>query len=172
MRLQSLPLLLSARKFFEFMRRISYLLVLMAIFSSVIWSCNRRPGPEEITLKFLNAVQESNYAEAKKYATDDSKAMLDALSAFQKMLPESSQEKFKAGKIIIRNVETMDSLAVVTYASDKDTTSKTLKLKKEKGEWKVAFTKETILPELNKPLNDQEPELMRDTTGLQKENVR
>lgn len=119
-----------------------------------LWGCKHNPGPDEVTKKFLSAVQEANYTEAKKYATEDSKAMLEALSAFQKMLPESSQEKFRNENIIIKKVEIKDTLAVVTYAGDKDTTNKILKLKKENGEWKVAFTKETVLPELNKPLDD------------------
>lgn len=143
------------------MRHTLHVFVPLALASLFLWGCKHNPGPGEVTKSFLNAVQEANYTEAKKYATEDSKAMLDALSAFQKMLPESSQEKFRNEKIIIKNVKIKDSLAVVTYTGDIDTTSKTLKLKKEKGNWKVAFTKETILPELNKPLNPADSTMQR-----------
>jgi hypothetical protein len=133
----------------------------LALVSLFLWGCKHNPGPDEVTKKFLHAIQEANYTEAKKYATEDSKAMLDALSAFQKMLPESSQEKFRNEKIIIEDVKIKDSLAVVTYAGDIDTTRKTLKLKKENDNWKVAFTKETILPELTKPLNPADSTMQR-----------
>ncbi len=137
------------------MRRLRYLFIPLISLFILLWAgCKRDSSdPGKVTLKFLTAVQHSNYAEAKEYSTKDSKAMLDALAAFQKMLPESSQEKFKNGKISILKVEKKDTLAVVTYESDKDTTKKTLKLKKEDGKWKVAFTKETVLPDINKPLN-------------------
>lgn len=122
--------------------------------------CKHSPGPNEVALKFLTAIQQSDYAQAKNFATNDSKAMLDALSSFQKMLPASSQEKIKNEKFSIKNVAIQDSFAIVTYDSNMDTTGKILKLKKEDGQWKVAFTKETILPELNKPLNEGDSTLM------------
>lgn len=143
------------------MRRLFYLIPLAALFLFSLGCKKNTSDPGKVTLKFLNAIQHSNYTEAKKYATKDSKAMLDALAAFQKMLPESSQEKFKNGKIAITQIERKDSLAVVTYRSDKDTTRKTLKLKMQDGKWKVAFTKETVLPDLNKPLNTGDSTLIQ-----------
>jgi len=135
------------------MRHFCYLIVTLGLLLPYLPGCNsQKQGPREITLHFLNAIQKSNYDEAKQFATKDSKDMLDALASFQKMLPESSQEKFKNGKISIIDVKKNDSLAVVSYNSDKDTARKTLKLKKQKDGWKVAFTKEAILPNLNAPL--------------------
>lgn len=141
-------------------------LVLLCV-SILMWAgCQHRTDPKEISLKFLTAIQHANYTEAKKYATDDSKAMLDALSSFQKMLPEASREKIKNEKFIIKDVATTDSIAVVTYASNTDTVGKTLKLKLENNQWKVAFTKETILPELNKPLNDSDSTMIMPDSSL------
>lgn len=135
------------------MRRFVYPVVALILCFQLLPGCREKgPDPGEVTLEFLTAIQHSNYKEAKKYATRDSKSMLDALAAFQRMLPESSREKFKNGKISIIHIEKKDSLAVVTYESDKDTTRKTLKLKKQDGKWKVAFTKETVLPDLNQPV--------------------
>lgn len=142
------------------MKRLLFLVLPSLFLLATLPGCTHRPGPREVSLKFLTAIQKANYAEAKQYATNDSKAMLDALSSFQKMLPKSSQEKIRNEKFDIRNVRVVDSFAVVTYSSDMDTTGKLLKLKKEHGKWKVAFTKETILPELNKPLNENDSTLM------------
>ncbi|HEX5554597.1 MAG TPA: hypothetical protein VFX43_15240 [Chitinophagaceae bacterium] len=155
------------------MKRPYLLLVPAILLVLALPGCKHRPDPKEVSLKFLTAIQKANYTEAKKYATDDSKAMLDALSSFQKMLPESSQEKIKNEKFNIRDVTVRDSFAVVTYASDMDTTGKLLRLKKEHGNWKVAFTKETILPELNKPLNESDSTLMTpDSLLLRKDSAR
>jgi|GEM_PF-3073840 hypothetical protein len=148
------------------MTRLVYLTASLALLAWGFTGCKQHAGPKEVSLKFLTAIQKANYAEARNYATDDSKAMLDALSSFQKMLPESSREKIKNEKFEIRDVEKKDSLAVVTYSSDMDTTAKTLRLKKEHREWKVAFTKETILPELNKPLNEGDSSLISPDSSL------
>lgn len=148
------------------MKRLPVLSVSLLLLALTFAGCQRRSDPKEISIKFLTAIQKANYAEAKNYATDDSKAMLDALASFQKMLPESSQEKIKNEKFVIRDVQVMDSFAVVTYASDIDTVGKILKLKKEHNDWRVAFTKETILPELNKPLNEGDSTLIPADSSL------
>ncbi len=146
------------------MKHFRYFMVALVLVTQLFSGCkDKGPDPGEVTLKFLNAIQHSNYEEAKKYATKDSKAMLDALAAFQRMLPEASKEKFKNGKITITHIEKKDTLAVVTYESDQDTTSKTLKLKKQGGKWKVAFTKETVLPDINEPLQPVDSSLMHPT---------
>ncbi|TAM98121.1 MAG: DUF4878 domain-containing protein [Chitinophagaceae bacterium] len=151
----------------RFLRFLMSFLLIGVIFTG----CKKAPGPDQIAMKFLTAVQQSDYAEAKNYATNDSKAMLDALSSFQKMLPASSQEKIKNEKFNIKNVAIKDSFAIVTYDSNMDATGKILKLKKENGQWKVAFTKETILPELNKPLNESDSTLMTpDSTLMQNDS--
>lgn len=151
----------------RFLRFLMSFLLIGVIFTG----CKKAPGPDQIAMKFLTAVQQSDYVEAKNYATNDSKAMLDALSSFQKMLPASSQEKIKNEKFNIKNVAIKDSFAIVTYDSNMDATGKILKLKKENGQWKVAFTKETILPELNKPLNESDSTLMTpDSTLMQNDS--
>lgn len=148
------------------MKRLSVFAVSLSLCALTFTGCTKRSDPKDVSVKFLSAIQRADYTEAKNYATEDSKAMLDALASFQKMLPESSQEKIKHEKFVVRHVETGDSFAVVTYASDIDTTGKVLKLKKEHGEWKVAFTKETILPELDKPLNEGDSTLMPADSSL------
>lgn len=106
--------------------------------------------PKDTAIKFLSAIQTMNYDEAKKYATDDSKSMLDALSSFQKMMPASAQEKYKNEKFEIKNVQQQGDEATVTYnGTDSSGPDKTLKMKKVNGQWKVAFTKEAMFPDMN-----------------------
>lgn len=106
--------------------------------------------PKETAIKFLSAIQTMNYDEAKKYATDDSKSMLDALSSFQKMMPASAREKYKNEKFEIKQVQEQGDEATVTYNSaDSSGPDKTLKMKKVNGQWKVAFTKEAMFPDMN-----------------------
>lgn len=154
-------------KLIRLMNQLKYSIICLILFTGMWTGCKQKPDPKEVALKFLTAIQQSDYAQAKNYATDDSKAMLDALSSFQKMLPASSQEKIKNEKFSVKSVALQDSFAIVTYDSNMDTTGKILKLKKENGLWKVAFTKETILPELTKPLNEGDSTLMApDSTNI------
>lgn len=112
----------------------------------------KNSDPRDTAIKFLTAVQTMNYDEAKKYATDDSKSMLDALSSFQKMMPASAREKYKNEKFAIKNVQQQGDEATVTYNNtDSSGPDKTLKLKKVNGEWKVAFTKDAMFPDMNGP---------------------
>ncbi len=134
------------------MKYLSICFGLLLIFSVILSGCkNQESTPQKVTLHFLTAIQQADYKEAKKYATKDSKDMLDALSSFQDMLSEQSLERFQKGKIAILDTKMRDSTAIVYYNSDKDSTRKTLNLKKENGKWKVSFTKETILPDFNQP---------------------
>ena len=110
-----------------------------------------KADPAKTTLAFLSAIQKSDYLQAQKYATSDSKSMLEALAAFQNMLPDTRQKRFQTQQFQVRQVDMQaDTLAVVTYVSDIDSTEKTLKLRLENGQWKVAFTRENVLPDLNK----------------------
>lgn len=158
-------LLFSLKQKFS-MKHYLHWLVSLFIATLVFAGCQHRADPKDVSLKFLTAIQRADYTEAKKYATEDSKAMLDALSSFQKMLPEASREKIKNEKFVIKDVAVNDSIAIVTYASNTDTMGKTLKLKMEQGQWKVAFTKETILPELNKPLNEGDSTMIMPDSSL------
>ncbi len=126
-------------------------------FSMLFSSCGHQEStPKKVALQFMTAIQQTNYKKAKEFATNDSKDMLDALASFQKMLPDESREKFAKGQISIIDADIKDSLAVVYYNSDQDTTKKSLDLKKINGKWKVAFTKEAILPNLNQPIPNQD----------------
>lgn len=123
---------------------------------------SEQADPAKTALAFLSAIQKSDYKQAQQYATSDSKSMLEALAAFQNMLPDTSQKRFQTQQFQVRQVALQtDSLAVVTYVSNIDSTEKTLKLRKEDGQWKVAFTKENVLPDLNKS------RLPVDSTGVQ-----
>lgn len=120
---------------------------------ALLWaSCqtSKAPNPAQTTLAFLGAIQNSDYQKAQQFATQDSKSMLEALAAFQNMLPDSSQKRFQDQQFQVKSVAMQaDTIAVVTYVSTIDSTGKTLKLKLEQGQWKVAFTKENVLPDLN-----------------------
>jgi len=131
------------------MKKTSTLLFTSFLGLLIFNGCHSGNGPKETALKFLTAVQQMNYTEAQKYATDDSRNMLQALAAFQKMMPPSAQEKYRNEHFEITNVEINGDEADVTYTSNQDTTNKTLKLKKENGRWKVFFTKDSFMPDLN-----------------------
>lgn len=128
---------------------------------------SQKADPTRTALAFLTAIQNSDYQQAQQFATRDSKSLLEALASFQKMLPDTSLKRFQSQQFQVRQValqvDTLakDTLAVVTYVSNIDTSEKSLKLRMQDGQWKVAFTRENVLPNLNKS------QMPSDSTGVQ-----
>jgi hypothetical protein len=135
-----------------------------ALLLLTIPGCKRGPAPREVASKFLQAVLNSNYQEAKKYATKDSESLLTALASLTGALPAAERAKIRNSKISIRDVAINGDLATVTYINSGEDRSETLNLKKEKGQWRVAFTKDYVLPQLDTNRNDSATNsIIRDT---------
>lgn len=98
-------------------------------------ACNNATGnPKDALNSFLAAMQDNNYEEAKKFATDDSQSFL-------RMLDKDGNETsnvYKNKKYNITNVETNgdDSKVTVNF---KGSTALSFHLKNEHGAWKVQF---------------------------------
>ncbi|GAA4308847.1 hypothetical protein [Compostibacter hankyongensis] len=134
------------------MQKFLFLLSFVLLTISALPGCRKDNDPKGVALKFLSAIQQMHYEEAKQYATESSKSMLDALASFQKMMPASAREKYQHEQFEIKHVEQNGQEATVYYTNKSDTTvQRTLKLLREKGKWKVAFTKDTLMPDLTSP---------------------
>jgi len=98
-------------------------------------SCNGVSGdPKESLNNFLTAMQNNNYAEAKKYATDDSQGFIN-------MIDKDGNEAnnvYKDKKFEVTHVDINgdDAKATVQF---KGNTGLRFHLKKEHGAWKVQF---------------------------------
>jgi nitrogen fixation protein FixH len=114
-----------------------------------IASCKGGGGndPKSVAKNFFEAFKTMNIDEAAKYATKDSKSMLDMMKMGMSMAPknldslksEMDKHKIEYGEPVINGDE-----ATITVTTDgKEKTD--FKLKKEDGQWKVAFDKNSLM---------------------------
>jgi hypothetical protein len=103
--------------------------------------------PLSVLQQFFNAMAKKDIAEARKYATSESKSFLDMMETISKFDSSSSietsrylNENIEFGKAKINGKE-----AVVEVKSKKDGEKLSFNLIQENGEWKVAFDLNTIL---------------------------
>jgi hypothetical protein len=103
--------------------------------------------PKSVTKNFFEALKTMNIDEAAKYATKDSKSMLDLMKMGMSMAPknmdslkaEMAKQKIEYSEPVINGEE-----ATITVTTDgKENTD--FKLKKEDGLWKVAFDKNSLM---------------------------
>ena len=124
------------------------LLPLLAIVMLALAACSGGSGdPKSVAKKFFEAFKTMDIDEAAKYATKDSKQMLDMMKMGMSFAPvnkdslkqEMAKQKIEYGDAVINGDEATISVTV----DGKDKTD--FKLKKEEGAWKVAFDKNTLM---------------------------
>jgi hypothetical protein len=138
---------------------------------TLLVSCSGN-GPEGVAKKFLNALNNGEFEEAKKYADEKTGQMLGMLGGM--MTPEQKEEiKKKKATVEIVSSEEKDGKATVKYkiiTEDKataDNAEKTLELIKVGDEWKVSMDKEGKNKEngMGAPAAPQAEPAMEDTVA-------
>lgn len=112
--------------------------ILIGIF--VISCGNKDNTPEVVTQKFITAVNQEKFDEAKKYCDEQTAQMLDMLASISNRAEKPNQET-KVDFKVVKVEKNGDDKAKVFYTvnNEKETS---LDLKKIKGEWKVSIDKE------------------------------
>lgn len=111
------------------------------LFGIIIASCgNKDNTPEVVTQKFITAVNQEKFDEAKKYCDEQTAQMLDMLASMSKKI-EKSTEEVKVDFKVVKVEKKGDDKAKVFYTvnNEKETS---LDLKKIDGKWKVSIDKE------------------------------
>lgn len=122
-----------------------------AIFMSTLFimSCSSKSDsdPKTVLSNFFEALAKKDFKGAKKFATESSKDMLDMLETTAKMVPDSKDEKseFEKSNLEIGEVKMDGDKATVSVKNKAKGQSVNYSLKKEKGEWKVAFDKASMM---------------------------
>ncbi|MDQ6756724.1 MAG: DUF4878 domain-containing protein [Bacteroidota bacterium] len=102
--------------------------------------------PKGVLMNFMEALGKKDINTAKKYATKDSESMLGMLQMGMSMAPDSSKDKmfdknnFEYGEAVITGDK-----AIVPVKEKKTGETTNYTLKKESGDWKVAFDKATMM---------------------------
>jgi hypothetical protein len=125
------------------------LLPVVALAMIALAACSGGGGndPKSVAKKFFEAFKTMNMDEAAKYATKDSKGMLDMMKMGMSMAPvnqDSLKKEMDKQKIEFSDAVINGDAATVSVTVDgKDKTD--FQLKKEDGQWKVAFDKNTLM---------------------------
>src|SRR5829696_4917349 len=98
-------------------------------------------SPKSAAKKFLDKMNEMDFDGAKKYGTEDTGKMLDMLSGFAKMMPDSAKKEVKT-EITSEKIE--GDKATCTYKEEGRDGEQVLHLVKEDGKWKVAMSKDDM----------------------------
>lgn len=119
----------------------------LAVFAILfVAACAKKGSPETTLTSFLNAINERKWDEAKLYATKESESMLDMVKGFAEMMPDSaSAVKFE----VVKDKTAINGDGAEVTVKDENSNEMAYKLKKVDGEWKVDFTMEALLGDMN-----------------------
>jgi hypothetical protein len=104
--------------------------------------CLNSDSPRSVAEKFLKAISTQDYETAKKYGTEETERLLEQMSGYSKMIPDSLRPKEL--RFDITREEVSGDNAVIFYREDGREGELQLPLVKLEGKWKVLLSKESI----------------------------
>lgn len=140
------------------MRKLFFVLAIATVHFVV--SCGAAGGdPADVAKKFFAAISTKNIEEATKFATKDSKAMLDMMKMGMSMADSSKNEDFDMKDAAFGAPKINGDEATIVIKSKKDPEGTEYTLKKEEGSWKMAFDKNTVMKIGMKKMGDKKEEI-------------
>jgi hypothetical protein len=130
-------------------------LATFAVFISGCKSGGNGENPKEVLNHFFSALSKKDFTDAKKYATKDSEGMLGMMEmGMQQMNNNDHADKMMQ---MVNNMQMGDATisgdsATVPVTDKKSGESTDFLLKKENGDWKVAFDMSTLMQMANKKM--------------------
>lgn len=113
-----------------------------AIVVAFLVACSGGDSPKGVAKNFLKAYSKADFEGAKKYGTEETGKLLDMLSGFSKMMPDTVKNKEVETDITSEKID--GDKATVTYKEDGKDVGQTLNLVKVDGKWKVAMSKDNM----------------------------
>ena len=116
-------------------------------FITFIGCKSKSDDPKVVLSEFFDALSKKDIVKAKTLATESSQQMLDLMSLdMKKDNGDKEANKYNKENIVMKDAVIQGETASVEVTNKADDEqSMTFVLKKEKGAWKVAFDKETII---------------------------
>lgn len=129
-------------------------------------SCKSGGDPKETVQHFFTALKDKKFDEAKKYATKESQSLLDMISSLAQKMPDStSADKAKEEKFDVTNVKINGDAATADVVPNDKSAALTVNLKKEEGQWKVAFDKSSLMKMSLDQAQKQGVDVQKEVTG-------
>lgn len=123
------------------------LLFLIPIIMLATAGCKSTTGnPQDVLNHFLDALNRKDIQDAKKYTTKDSEGMLGMIEMGMKNVQDSSKNEIYDKKNMEMSSPVIDGDKATIHVKDKQSgEGSDFVLKKESGDWKVAFDKSTLM---------------------------
>lgn len=103
-------------------------------------------SPEAVLNNFLDALNKKDMQEAKKYTTKDSEGMLSMIEMGMKNIPDSVQDETYDKRNMEMSSPVINGDKATIHVKDKKSgEGSDFVLKRESGDWKVAFDKSTLM---------------------------
>lgn len=104
--------------------------------------------PKTVAYKWLTGFYHMDYDEARRYATEDTRGLLDQFNTISDMISDSSRLRMQSLIIGIRDCKENGNRAIVTYTlSDNKNKEQLLFLVRTGGRWLVQFSKNQEEPQ-------------------------
>jgi hypothetical protein len=135
------------------------LLFSFTAFILILSGCNtnNNSDPKTVLNQFFDALAKKDVTEAKKYVTKDSEGMMGMVEMGMKNMPDSSNQMMMTYKK--ENMQMGDPVidgdrATIPVKDKKSGEETDFVLKKESGNWKVAFDKSTLMEMAQKKMKE------------------
>lgn len=123
------------------------LLAIAVLTTGFLFSCNSGGGdPKAVLISFFDALAKKDVPAAKKLATTDSKDMLDMMElGLKNGDKDKTDEKYDKSKMEFGEPKIEGDKATVAVKEKSSGETMNFTLRKESGEWKVAFNKVSLM---------------------------
>ena len=132
------------------------ILAVLVISTSLMFSCKSNSGdPKMVLSSFMEALAKKDIAAARKLSTTDSKMMLDMMEMGMKNEQSTDSKKYDMANMEFGEPKIDGDKATVPVKEKTTGESINYALKKENGEWKVAFDKASLMGTVTDKLNEK-----------------
>ena len=151
-----------------------FILLLITISAVIFSGCQTAGGgnPNEVLKHFFDSISKKDFTTAKKYATKDSDGMLSMMEMGMQNMNNEHGDKMME---MIKNMQMDNAVingdrATVLVKDEKSGESTEFLLKKENGDWKVAFDMSTLMEMANKKMKEHGMSGMDSMNGMMDTN--
>lgn len=114
----------------------------------LVAACGAADSPKEVTTHFFNALRNQRFKEAERYATSGSRELLDMLDKASRA-DSSFHQSVDTLPFSVTNIVIKGDAATAQVVQTGKSGGLTVPLKKESGEWKVDFDKNSVMMLMN-----------------------
>lgn len=122
------------------MKKIVLGILAIAIAGFTLQSCktDANAGPKAAAESFLNHMKNGEYEKAKEFGTEGTDKMMDMLTAFSSMMPDSMKEAAKKATITLGDIKVEGEKATVAFSSsDAPGQTENIDMIMKDGKWLV-----------------------------------